>query len=493
MPDGIILGLLLNPGWGISVSVLEQRGNAEKYARRQIERAKSVTVVAPGTLDEEIARINESYFAALTGGKVRFWRENTDSTIELMDKSAFLFELATRRYRDQDDALKKVAPIWLEHTDRRYYPLGFVLDPHAGPNVGAYNLWRGFAIEPVQGDWSLMQNHITQVLAGGNDKLASYITNWTAWSLQNPATPPRVALVFRGGQGVGKGMFAGAVEEIFGTHGMRIQNMQHLVGKFNAHLRHLCLLFADEAVVPNSDGEGALKGLITEPTIPIEAKGVDVVNADNHLHVIMATNNEWAVPAAADARRFAVFDVAEHRKGDHDYFAALVQQVRSGGKAAMLHDLLHLDLGDFHPEKCRPATDALSAQMDLSMAPAEMVVQNMLHEGEVPCDFEMRRSDGRIFVATTLLANAKRLDERQYKALGLALRAVVGPGAESVRQYIDKGYARQQHRGFWLPPLELARQNWARYLGREVVWPEDVTTWAIETTPMKVDQENVPF
>ena len=492
VPDEVILGILLDPGWRISESVLEHGAKSEDYALRQIKKAGEQVAQddqprALVTLDSEIARINEKYFAALTGGKVRFWRENTDGTIEPLDKAAFLFELAPRCYRDQDGTFKQAARVWMVHTRRRYYPRGFVLDSHAEQDGPAYNLWRGFSVEPQPGDWSLMRSHIEEVLAAGDSELATYIINWTAWSFQNPATPPRVALVFRGGQGVGKGMFAGAVTDIFGSHGMRVQNMQHLVGKFNAHLRHLCLLFADEAVVPNSDGEGALKGLITEPTIPIEAKGVDVINADNHLHVIMATNNEWAIPAAADARRFAVFDVSNHRRGDHDYFHALAQQMKEGGLAAMLHDLLERDLGDFRPEDCRPTTDALLTQMDLSLQGAELVVHNLLREGEIPCEFVSEQ--GRVFVATTLLVNAKRLEERQVRALGEALRAVAGPDAKSVRRYLGEDHSRKQYRGFWLPSLALARQNWETHLGRKVIWPNDVTTWGMET----VEVDHSPF
>jgi hypothetical protein len=60
---------------------------------------------------------------------------------------------------------------------------------------------------------------------------------------------------------------------LFGQHGLRIQSREHLTGRFNPHLRDCCLLFADEAYWPgDKTAEGILKGLITEPDIPIEAK-----------------------------------------------------------------------------------------------------------------------------------------------------------------------------------------------------------------------------
>ncbi len=446
-----------------------------------------------GTLDQQIARINRCYFAALAGGKVRFWRENTDHTLEVMDKAAFLFELATVRYRDGDDKPRPTAPVWMSHADRRYYPRGFVLDPNAGHDGPAYNMWRGFAVEPAPGDWSLMRAHLEEVLAAGDEASADYILRWTAWSFQNPATPPRVALVFRGGEGVGKGVFGTALVEAFGAHGMRIQNMAHLTGKFNAHLRHLCMLFADEAVVPNSDGEGALKGLITETTIPIEAKGVDVVNAENHLHVVLATNHEWAIPAAADARRFAVFDVADHRARDHDYFAALCEQMRNGGAAAMLHDMLGMDLSGFHPEINRVHTAALGRQQDMSLPAEQMAVHQMLLAAELPCAHDANPKSGTVFAPTLLLVQAAGLKLKSQTAMGRALRVLAGEGAGSKRRYICEGRDRRQFRGFWLPPLEECRRRWEASLGRSVEWPSDTPTWAVDMVPMREEVGHDPF
>ena len=70
---------------------------------------------------------------------------------------------------------------------------------------GKLNLWRGFGVTEKQGDWSLMRQHIQQVLASNNTDHATYIINWIAWAVQNPADRAEVALVFRGKKGTGKG------------------------------------------------------------------------------------------------------------------------------------------------------------------------------------------------------------------------------------------------------------------------------------------------
>ena len=66
-------------------------------------------------------------------------------------------------------------------------------------------------------------------------------------------------------------------------------------------MRHCCMFFADEVMLVSEEQEGNLKGMITEPTLPIEAKGVDVVHAENHLHMMMASNKSFVVPAGIGA------------------------------------------------------------------------------------------------------------------------------------------------------------------------------------------------
>jgi len=95
-------------------------------------------------------------------------------------------------------------------------------------------------------------------------------------------------------------------------------------------------LFSDEAVWPgHKDKEGALKALVSEPTMTIEPKGVNAFTMPNCLKVFMASNSDWIVPAGVDDRRFAVFRVSEDRKQDHAYFGRLQRQLDNGGLPSM--------------------------------------------------------------------------------------------------------------------------------------------------------------
>src|SRR5262245_36444163 len=132
------------------------------------------------------------------------------------------------------------------------------------------------------------------------------------------------------------------MSRMFGQHGRHISSPEHLTGRFNHHLRDCAFLFCDEAYGPkDKSAEGVLKRLITEDTITIEQKGHDPFEQPNYLHVLIASNNDWVVPAGAFERRFVVLRVAETHRQEAEWFAPIYAELKAGGLAAMLYDLLH--------------------------------------------------------------------------------------------------------------------------------------------------------
>jgi Family of unknown function (DUF5906)/Prophage CP4-57 regulatory protein (AlpA) len=78
---------------------------------------------------------------------------------------------------------------------------------------------------------------------------------------------------------------------------------------------HDCvLLFADEAFwAGDKQGENVLKALITEPTLAIEPKGKDLLTVKNCLHIMMASNNEWVVPAGSSNFQYCAIHLDDRR------------------------------------------------------------------------------------------------------------------------------------------------------------------------------------
>ncbi|WP_163371940.1 primase-helicase family protein [Endozoicomonas acroporae] len=130
-----------------------------------------------------------------------------------------------------------------------------------------------------------------------------------------------------GGQGNGKGVFAEYFGKLFGSHFQHVSNPEHLVGRFNGNLSSFLLVFADEAFWAGDKAKpGALKTLITEPRRMIEMKHKDAAEVDNYVRLIVASNEDWVVPAEADDRRFCVLKVSDARKGDTAYFQNIINE-----------------------------------------------------------------------------------------------------------------------------------------------------------------------
>jgi Bifunctional DNA primase/polymerase, N-terminal/Family of unknown function (DUF5906)/Primase C terminal 2 (PriCT-2) len=421
----------------------------------------------------EIVELNERHFLIRNiGGKCLVGEMipsplGSAKMLSLQNPEAFKTWYANRtivvRDRDGHEKGRPLGLAWLEHTKRRQYE-GVDLVPNAPAELsnGILNLWRGFGVKAKRGNWQLMHRHICQVLADGDQKAAEYILCWTAWALQHPGELAEVALVLRGGKGTGKGVFGNAVTRCFGEHGVHIFQQCHLTGKFNGHLRLCLLLFADEAFwAGDKKSEGVLKGLITESALVIEQKGIDPIQWPNRVKVIMAANAKWVVPASCDERRFAVFDVSNRyaqgsvpNKEREAYFNALHGELENGGVEAMLYDLLHRDLGKWHPRQVYQ-TEGLRRQKERSLSPLNQWFVELLQEGNLP----WYSNGGPDIASTRLLVDDAKLRVPRLRDLsdqGLA---------DFLKEWGCTRYRDSQARGWKFPPLAQLRTEWARQYG----------------------------
>jgi len=329
-------------------------------------------------------------------------------------------------------------------------------------------MWRGFAVEPQQGDPTPFIEH-AQAVCGEDGAAADYMLNWMAFSVQRPGTQPEVALVLRGGQGTGKGTLGRLLLRFFGPHGRHLTQQRHLVGNFNAHLHGALVVFADEAFFAgDKQAEGALKGLITEPTITIEPKGVDAFTAPNQLKVIIASNSRWVVPAGADERRYAVVEVSDGLAGNHEYFERVNRWIAQGGDAIALHYLLNRDISEFNP-RVVPKTAGLDRQKLEGLPVLDRWIVNAL-DTDTPLDGRSTEPGGwcaevkcegalqsLVSYASAAGARYQKLDSR---TIGLRLIEVFGCEAATLTRAGGR-----RVRAWKLPLLDEARRCASRAYG----------------------------
>jgi hypothetical protein len=328
----------------------------------------AVTNVEPDEFS--IGWFNQKYAVVGEAGKAIIYQLTYDPIRKRKVLTRITFEDLKKFYQNRlitvstpnGSITKSAAEWWLKSPSRREYLDGVVFDPTGEAPTTYWNLWSGFSVEPKAGDWGLMRDHILNVICRGNDEHFNYLLNWIARMFQFPNRPGEVAIVLRGKKGAGKGILFVWLIKAWGQHGLHIANAKHLVGNFNSHLRDCVALFADEAFFANDkQHEGVLKSLITEPTLPIEAKHQNLVDVINMLHVMLASNADWVIPASLDERRYLMLDVLDEKIGDRKYFAAIAAQMEDGGLAAMIWDMLNRDISDFEVRDI-PSTDALLDQ-----------------------------------------------------------------------------------------------------------------------------------
>ena len=450
----------------------------------------------PMTWDEAIDAMNERHaIIENVGGKtaIASWEPSTTDPTRLevvfQSKESFLLRYSNRRISlDVPGGRSVSVPLgqwWLSHRGRRQFR-GVTFAPAAPEIVSdCLNTWQGWGVEAERGDWELIRGHIDDVIAGGNREFSEYIVRWIAWAIQHPDRQAEVALVLIGLKGAGKGTLGRCLQLIFGAHAFQVTSREEVIGKFNGHLQGCILFIADEAYWGGDKRcVGRLQGMITEPTLPIERKGFDVIQVRNFLHVMMLAEPGWVIPAGQHERRYAAFTVASAKLGDRDYFRALHKQIDNGGVEAMFYDLRELDLGDWHPRDIPEALlkgGALQKQQGHTLPPLEQWWLMILHDGALPMALPNRLNTT---YTRSLMDDAKdRLPRLRYDLSEVVLRNFV------VEEIGAAKYRSSGANGWSFPPLAEAREAWCRRYG-PVRWDNPVEEW---TKKSKLSLLDIPL
>lgn len=388
------------------------------------------------------------------------------------------------------DGMKNNLPLgkwWLQNKHRKTYDtVTFEPDKKPGEYVSEngnsmyFNLWEGFAVESKKGSWKYTKKHIYEIFCNKDIEKFKYVMRWFAWAVQNPGKQAEVALIFKGKKGAGKSLILKSIMNLFGRHGLPISQPEHLTGKHNDHLSMCSFLFLDEAFKPsNKETEGVLKSLITEGSLTTEPKFRGIKITKNCLHIVMATNADWVVPATEDERRFFINEVdSKYSMGSCTeekrikYFSRISQELKEDGLSAMLYDFQKMDLTNWHPRNSVPRTDELKRQIQMSLPKLKYAFLNLLEDGVFPGNINDKQQYE--ISSMGLLEHIQKLDPSNKSITAKSLATLCKDlGVLTTRT--------SKFRGYIFPELIEARKFWDERLGKNPDW-DDSSKWMVIST-----------
>lgn len=383
---------------------------------------------------------------------------------------------------------KTVAELWLDWKGRRKYN-GLCFKPEQEAGNGYYNTWSGFAKKPVSYEdssaearegFDMFMDHALQNVCAGNEDHLHWLMGYFAHIFQKPYERPLTTLVFKGSKGVGKNSLIERIGKLIGEEMFLVaDDSRYLTSNFNGHMEECLCLVLDEAFWSGDKAaEGKIKGLTTNPVIPIERKGKESYTIDNLVRLVVIGNEDWIVPASSDERRYAVFNVGEGKKKNMKFFGKMAQHMDYKGGAEVLMDyFLKFDLASVNVNDA-PETAGLLEQKLESLSPFEQFWLESLTEGTLVrsglTDLNWEGAELRIPKDTMRNAFMMYSRDRNIKSwapdtlrLGRFLKKV----SPSSRLYDKTDNTHGRVNCYSIPDLHTARKEFSDKYGGNLEWP----------------------
>lgn len=434
-----------------------------------------------------LKKINETHAVLFNEGEVTVLFETVDEKgrpkREFLKESTFRRKFSPFTVQVSRGKAQTYADVWLDWQGRRQYA-GLCFRPELEPRNNYYNLWRGFAYKQTpyaeagasaKLGFDMFLEHTRDNVCGADAKLFTWLMGYFAHMIQKPFERPLTTLVFRGSKGVGKNVLIDRVGKLLGSgHFLTAHDSRYLTSNFNGHLDSCLMLVLDEAFWSgDKSAESKLKGLTTAPEIMIERKGKEPFMVDNLVRLVVVGNEDWLVPASADERRYAVFDVGDGKKQHREYFRQMcVLMDTKGGAEVLMHYLKNFDLKTVDVNDA-PNTKGLQDQKTDSLGPFDQFWLQCLTKGKIVnrdfvndwepeiCKDQLRRAFD-AYCKERGIKNWTPSDVAFSRALIKAVPAVV----TDQKMLIDGVYTRS----FRLSDLETCRRQWDRRMGFGRSW-----------------------
>lgn len=437
-------------------------------------------------IDKVIAEMNREFSVLQWGGNVGILHERLSAdgvrTFDMLTSNGFKLLNAPDVVRTDEGKTHGVADVWLKHPQRKTYR-GICFRPGEEAPHGYYNLWDGFGVDPdPRASCQRLLDHVYENVCCGDETRYAWAMGWFAQIVQQPRHKQGTSLALIGLQGTGKTIAGTAMGRLFGRHYVSVSTPRYITGQFNGHLSDKLVVQAEESFwAGDHTAEGRLKDLVTGTHQQIEFKGREPLTLENYVRLFITSNQDWVVPAALDQRRFAVYEIADTRKNDHAYFAAIIKELENGGYGALLHHLQTYDLSGINL-RVPPETSALLKQKLASLDNEGTWYLDLLTTGKLPGRLPFESED--TCVVADLYEHYTAQSSKRSRARLLSLHSfghfmrkiLPSRGELRVRKTIP-GRGREWCYAF--PRLSECRQAFERMAQHPIEWPpeSEVTEW----------------
>lgn len=282
------------------------------------------------TFDDIALAFEENHQKIINKG---FFVKTTSEEIVTMSKTHLITAYENITYIVQSKQglpiIKNFINDWIHNNNKQkcYHDLGcYPHDIVCPENI--YNTWTPFAMENISeytempAELEIIKKHIL-IMCNHDKKVAHYFTLWIAQLIRCPSRKSNMPLL-QSAQGGGKStlililtLMLG-IKKVFST---RNPSRDVWGGGFNGQMSSAFLVVLDEISKKEtiaSDGE--IKGLITEPTLTINKKGVPQFEIQSYHRFIATTNNTEPMGTTEDDRRKWFIKSSDELVGNKKYF-----------------------------------------------------------------------------------------------------------------------------------------------------------------------------
>ena len=197
--------------------------------------------------------------------------------------------------------------------------------------------------------------NLIKILCGNENKIYEYFIKWIGQMIQYPDIKS-ICSTLISKMGAGKGTFIHLLKLMLGSNKIleTTNPSRDVGGNFNSSMADSFLVNLNELSKKDTlEAEGQIKGLITDPILTINKKGIDQIQIKSYHRFIITTNKEDPIVTSKDDRSNLIIRSSDELCGNKAYF-----KHTSGGEAIPTKSVISLACGFKRTHKPMQAREA---------------------------------------------------------------------------------------------------------------------------------------